>query len=157
QQFSDNLYSEFALDATDDIKIKLNTENEDSFQENITVEKSGIIIQNLGQGEKMFINTEFLLSNATDNSEIILIEEPENHLSYLTMHKIIDKVITASDEKQTFIATHSNMIASRLDLKNVIFISENHIMNLNELEKETAKFFKKAPDNNVLNFILSRK
>lgn len=30
-------------------------------------------------------------------------------------------------------------------------------MNLNELEKETANFFKKAPDNNVLNFILSRK
>jgi predicted ATP-dependent endonuclease of OLD family len=156
-QFSDNLYSEFNLDATDDIKIKLNTENEDSFQENITVEKSGIIIQNLGQGEKMFINTEFLLSNARDNSEIILIEEPENHLSHLNMHKLIDKVITAGDEKQTFIATHSNMIASRLDLKNAIFFSENRIMNLNELKIETAKFFKKAPDNNVLNFILSKK
>ena len=73
------------------------------------------------------------------------------------MHKLIDKVITAGNEKQTFIATHSNMIASRLDLKNAIFFSENRIMNLNELKIETAKFFKKAPDNNVLNFILSKK
>ncbi|TSB47503.1 ATP-dependent nuclease [Alkalicoccobacillus porphyridii] len=157
QKFSDDLYLEFALEPTDDLKIKLNTENEDSFQENITVEKSGIMIKNLGQGEKMFINTEFLLSNATGNSEIILIEEPENHLSYLNMHKLIDKVIAAGNEKQTFIATHSNMTASRLDLQNAIFFSENSIMNLYELDKETAGFFKKAPDNNVLNFILSKK
>lgn len=157
QQFSVDLYSEFDLKPIDDIKIKLNTENENSFQDNITVEKSGIIIQNLGQGEKMFINTDFLLSNAKEESEIILIEEPENHLSYLNMHKLIDKVISAGNEKQTFIATHSNIAASRLDLQNAIFFSEDSIMNLNELEKETANFFKKAPDNNVLNFILSRK
>lgn len=157
QQFSDNLYSEFALEVIDDLKIKLNTQSENSFQDNITVEKAGILVQNLGQGEKIFINTEFLLTNTSDDSKIVLIEEPENHLSYLNMHKLIDKIIATGNEKQTFIATHSNMIASRLDLQNAIFFSENGIMNLKDLELETAKFFEKAPDNNVLNFILSKR
>lgn len=157
QQFSDNLYSEFALEITDDLKIKLDTQGETSFQENITVEKSGISIQNLGQGEKIFINTEFLLTNSSEDSRIILIEEPENHLSYLNMHKLIDKIIATGDKKQTFIATHSNMIVSKLDLQNAIFFSENAITKLDEIELETAKFFEKAPDNNALNFILSRR
>lgn len=142
---------------TDDLRIKLNTQSENSFQDNITVEKSGVLIQNLGQGEKIFINTEFLLTNSSEDLNIVLIEEPENHLSYLNMHKLIDKIIASGNERQTFIATHSNMIASRLDLQNAIFFSENGILNLKELEAETAKFFEKAPDNNVLNFILSKR
>ncbi|MED1065787.1 ATP-dependent nuclease [Bacillus paralicheniformis] len=157
QQFSDNLYTEFALEMKDDLKVKLDTQGESSFQNNITIEKEGIVIQNLGQGEKIFINTEFLLTNSAEDSKIVFIEEPENHLSYLNMHRLIDKIIATGDEKQTFIATHSNMIASRLDLQNALFFSENGITNLKDLKKETAKFFEKAPDSNVLNFILSKR
>lgn len=154
-QFSDNLYTEFALESSDDLKIKLNTQSENSFQDNISVEKSGVFIENLGQGEKTFINTDFMLANSNEDTNVIIIEEPENHLSYLNMHKLIDRIIAAEDEKQTFIATHSNMIASRLDLKNAVFFSESGITKLDNLTLETAKFFEKAPDNNVLNFILS--
>lgn len=107
----------------------MDTQGETSFQENITVEKSGVSIQNLGQGEKIFIN-KFLLTNSSEDSRIILIEEPENHLSYLNMHKLIDKIIATGDKKQTFIATHSNMIVSKLDLQNAIFLSENAITKL---------------------------
>lgn len=157
QNFSDNLYREFALEMTDDLKIKLDTQSENSFQNNITLEKSGIHIENLGYGEKVFINTEFLLANSSEDTNVILLEEPENHLSYLNMHKLIHKIISAESEKQTFIATHSNMIVSRLDLKNALFFSEQGIMKLDELNLDTAKFFEKAPDNNVLNFILSQR
>ncbi|KMK76287.1 ATP-dependent nuclease [Alkalihalobacillus pseudalcaliphilus] len=157
QKFSDSLYSEFALESPNDLKIKLNNQSGNSFQNNITVEKSGIQIQNLGQGERIFINTEFLLTNSSDDSRVVLIEEPENHLSFLNMHKLIDKIMEAGDQKQSFIATHSNMIASRLDLQNAIFFSEHGITRLEQLNSDTANFFEKAPDNNVLNFILSKR
>ena len=156
-QFSDDLYTKFALESSEDLKIKLNTQSESSFQDNISVEKAGIFIENLGQGEKTFINTDFMLANSNEDTNVIIIEEPENHLSYLNMHKLIDRIMAADDEKQTFIATHSNMIASRLDLKNAVFFSELGITKLNDLTLETSKFFEKAPDNNVLNFILSER
>lgn len=86
----------------------------------------------------------------------MLIEEPENHLSYLSMHRLIDK-IEEEKEKQTFIATHNNMIATRLNLKNIIFLGGSSCVRLDELPDQTAKFFEKAPENNALNFILAEK
>ncbi len=156
-QFSDKLYTKFAIESSDDLKIKLNTQSETSFQDNISIEKAGIFIENLGQGEKTFINTDFMLANSNEDTNVIITEEPENHLSFLNMHKLIDRIIAAEDEKQTFIATHSNMIASRLDLKNAVFISELGVTKIDDLTVETAKFFSKAPGNNVLNFILSER
>lgn len=158
QKFSDKLYSEFSLPKINDLKIKLNTSQGNMFQEHITVEKAGVQIENFGQGEKIFINTDFLLSNNSNKNDIVLIEEPENHLSHVNMHKLIDKIIATGIQKQTFIATHSNMITSRLDLQNAIFISEDSkVTKLHDLKADTAKFFEKAPDNNVLNFILAKK
>jgi len=74
-------------------------------KDNITIEKAGILIENLGQGEKIFINIEFLLANSSEDSNIILIEEPENHLIYLNMHKLINKIIT-TDQKNKHLLQH---------------------------------------------------
>ncbi|MFS7398053.1 ATP-dependent nuclease [Carnobacterium maltaromaticum] len=155
--FSEKLYEEYNLNhSPDEYKVVLNSQGEESFKENITVQKNGIDIKNMGQGEKIFINTDFSLTNAPEDVSIVLIEEPENHLSYVNMHKLIDK-ITATSDKQTFVTTHSNMITSRLDLNNAIFISEDNHTNLSSLSKDTANFFKKSPDTSVLNFILAKK
>ena len=155
--FSENLYKEYGIyESEEGYKIALNSQGEGSFQENITIQKNGIDIKNMGQGEKVFINTNFSLTNAPEDMNVVLIEEPENHLSYVNMHKLIDKIIS-TDGKQTFITTHSNMITSRLDLTNAIFISEDSHTNLSELTTDTSYFFQKSPDTNVLNFILSKK
>ncbi|MCL2311528.1 MAG: AAA family ATPase [Firmicutes bacterium] len=156
-EFSSLLYSDFDLLASDDgYTVALDINHENTFADNITIKKEGIDITNMGQGEKVFINADFAMTKAPDDVNIVLIEEPENHLSFLSMHRLVDKIIDEK-EKQTFIATHSNMIAARLNLNNVIFISENGCAKLNELKLGYAKFFEKSPDNSVLNFILSEK
>lgn len=155
--FSENLYNDYGLTESEDgYKIALNNQGENSFQDNITIKKNGIDINYMGQGEKIFINTNYSLTNAPEDLNIVLIEEPENHLSYVNMHKLIDKIIS-TDGKQTFITTHSNMITSRLDLINAIFISDEGHTNLSKLTKDTSYFFQKSPDTNVLNYILSKK
>lgn len=155
--FSEDLYKEYGVSESEEgYKIALNSQGEYSFQENITIKKNGIDINDMGQGEKIFINTNFSLTNAPEDLSVVLIEEPENHLSYVNMHKLIDKIIS-TDGKQTFITTHSNMITSRLDLTNAIFISEASHTNLSALTKDTSYFFQKSPDTNVLNYILSKK
>jgi predicted ATP-dependent endonuclease of OLD family len=68
-------------------------------------------------------------------------------------------VIDNSNSKQLFIATHSSLVSSRLDLKNAILLSSNSNvpLSLSDLDQPTADFFMKAPDNNVLEFVLSKK
>lgn len=156
-EFSNKLYNEFQLEKKNEVSIKLDDSGNTSFQQNIIAEKAGISIQELGQGERMFINTEFMLTTSAAESSIILIEEPESHLSHVNMHKLIDKMIETESEKQTFIATHSNMITARLDLHNAIFLTEDNFIKLDDLNKDTTKFFQKAPNHNILDFILSSK
>jgi len=48
--------------------------------------------------------------------EVLLIEEPENHLSFANMHKLISK-IEETETGQIIIATHNSLISTRLDLR----------------------------------------
>lgn len=136
--------------------IKNNTKS--NLETDLTITEENIDLQNRGKGRQCFIKTEFALQKNDKELDFILLEEPENHLSHIHMHNLISG-LNESKNKQLFIATHSNMISSRLDLRNSILLNSNSeaSIDLTHLTEETAKFFIKAPDNNILEFILSKK
>lgn len=74
------------------------------------------------------------------------------------MKRLISR-ISEIEERQLFIATHNNLISTRLDLRNSFLLNSNtnDCITLSTLSDETSKFFMKAPDNNVLEYILSKK
>lgn len=136
--------------------IKSNTKS--NLETDLTITEENIDLQNRGKGRQCFIKTEFALQKNDNELDFILLEEPENHLSHIHMHNLISR-LNESKNKQLFIATHSNMISSRLDLRNSILLNSNSkaSIDLTNLSEDTAKFFIKAPDNNVLELILSKK
>ncbi len=105
----------------------------------------------------MFVKTELALKKASDDLHIVLIEEPENHLSHYNMKKLIERIHNSKD-KQLFITTHSNLISSRLDLRKVVLINSSYTksLKLDKLNLETANFFIKAPDKNIWNLYYLR-
>ncbi|MFL9835532.1 ATP-dependent nuclease [Chryseobacterium terrae] len=123
----------------------------------LALSHNNINIENKGKGIQCFIKTKFAL-NKSGNLDIVLLEEPENHLSHINMKKMVKEIEIAS-QKQIFIATHSNMLSTRLDLRKSILLNSNseHPILLDNVKDSTAKFFMKAPDNNLLDFILSKK
>ncbi|MCG6220692.1 ATP-dependent nuclease, partial [Vibrio diabolicus] len=90
--------------------------------------------------------------------DVLLLEEPENHLSHTSMYKLIGQVEKAHDN-QVIIATHSSLISSRLDLRKSILLNSaaTKPATLTDLTKDTAKFFAKAPNHNILEHVLSEK
>lgn len=155
-EFSKKLYTEYGLEDSSEYEIRIRSSNEANFHEKITAQKDCVDIADFGHGEKVLLGMKSSLESSDDEIQIVLIEEPENHLSFLNMHKLIE-MIERNSEKQTFIATHSNMIASRLDLSNAILLSESSFSKLSDLKNDTSKFFQKAPNTNILNFVLSKK
>lgn len=141
----------------DPYRLTINSHKGKALEENLTIQKDNIDISNFGRGDNMFMNIELALSRTNENTSIVLIEEPENHLSFLNMHRLIDKLDNTTEDKQVFIATHSNMIATRLNLINAHFLCEGKSTSLNQLEEDTSFFFQKSPNNNALNFILAKK
>jgi predicted ATP-dependent endonuclease of OLD family len=161
--FSDNMYSKYGLHQDEsNYQLRIKTPTESHFPDQITVHRNDIALENLGLGERVLLAVESSM-NLTPGDKgkfehIFLIEEPENHLSYLNMHKLLELVEKNGSEQQTFITTHNNMIASRLDLSHAILFGDNAApTSLKGLDKATADYFVKAPDTNILNFILAKK
>lgn len=143
---------------TGDYQFAIRNNTKSNLETDLTITEEDIDIQNKGKGRQCFIKTEFALQKNQNELDFILLEEPENHLSHIHMNNLI-KRINDSSNKQIFIATHSDLISTRLDLRNTILLNSNSSIsiNLSHLDDTTANFFIKAPDNNILEFILSKK
>ena len=141
-----------------DYSFAIKSNSKSNLETDLTIFEGNISIDNKGKGRQSIIKTELALNRNDIDLDIVLLEEPENHLSHSNMKKLIQK-IRASNNKQIFIATHSALISTRLDLRKSILINNSTTkpLKLNKLPEDTAKFFIKAPDNNILEFILSKK
>lgn len=139
-------------------KFGIKTDTRSNLETDLIITEDGINIDNKGKGKQVFIKTEFSLTNDQNKSDLILIEEPENHLSSTNTKMLIEK-INKVGEQQIILTTHSDRISSRLGLNKCIIVSPNSStpLLLKNLLPKTSEFFIKAPDNNILEFILSKK
>lgn len=144
----------------DDYKFAVRTGTKSNLAVDLIITEDDIPIEGKGKGRQCFIKTEFALrkNDGEHQLDILLLEEPENHLSHVQMNKLIQR-ISDSKKKQLFIATHSSLICSRLNLRNAVLLNSSgaNPVGLKHLTEDTAKFFMKAPDNSVLEFVLAKK
>jgi predicted ATP-dependent endonuclease of OLD family len=131
-----------------------------NLETDLTLTEGGIPIENRGKGKQCFIKTAFALRDRGEGKtiDVLLLEEPENHLSHTSMYKLIGQVEKAHDN-QVIIATHSSLISSRLDLRKSILLNSSATSpaTLTDLTRGTAMFFAKAPNHNILELVLSEK
>ena len=127
-------------------------------ENDLTIELSGVPISEKGTGLQCMLKTKLALEKALD-IPVIMIEEPESHLSHINMRKMVDD-IEKNNQAQLFISTHSDLISTRLDIRNCILMNSatpNIVMTMDFIDEGTASFFMKAPDNNLLQFVLAKK
>jgi len=58
----------------------------------LTIFEKDISIENMGKGKENIIKIETSLSKDSNKSDVILIEEPENHLSHMNLRHIIEYI-----------------------------------------------------------------
>ena len=122
----------------------------------LSVYEGGISLENHGSGMESLIKTQIALDKES-GVDIILMEEPENHLSFSTLQKMLKEISEKQKKSQIIVTTHSNMIASRLNLKNVIWITKQGAKSLNSIDSRVASFFVKADNNSFLQLLLAKK
>ena len=130
------------------------------FENDLMIFENEISINSKGTGKQVFIKTDFALERSGSNVDVILIEEPENHLSHVNLRKLIDRVSERKSDQQIFITTHNSLISTRLELRNLFIMhekSEDRPLSLHDLTEDTAKYFMKAPVANIIEFALSNK
>ncbi|MEG0293364.1 ATP-dependent nuclease [Enterococcus sp.] len=120
----------------------------------IDIKENNISLQNMGKGKENIVKTEVALQV---NSNLVLVEEPENHLSHSNTRKLIEMIKQGVDNSQMIISTHNPLVISRLNLRKTIWISDKNAISLEKIDKKVAKFFEKSDNLTLLEFILSNK
>lgn len=111
----------------------------------------------VGKGEQCVIKTNLALANQRAQvSNLILLEEPENHLSHTNLNILLNSIAEKCRDKQLILTTHSNYVANKLGLDNLILLSNKKKIRFNDLPNNDANYFKKLPGYDTLRLILSK-
>lgn len=139
------------------IKLSVDFTRLDSWQNTLMTYVSDIPFQYIGQGEQCIIKTNLALELNT--SSVILLEEPENHLSHSKLNELLKNIDTKmkESEKQIIISTHSSFVANKMSLDKLILLENHKTMLLKDLDKNTYNFFNSIAGYDTLRLILANK
>jgi predicted ATP-dependent endonuclease of OLD family len=141
-----------------DLSVSIDISGKTSWETNLTSYLDEIPYQFIGKGEQSILKMLLALDRKGEQTDAILIEEPENHLSHTNVNYLLNKIQSKCQEKQLIISTHSPFVANKLGLNKLILIGSNHnYTRLNDLEITTQNYFKKLSGYDTLRFILSKK
>lgn len=132
--------------------------NRNDWEKAIITKINEIPFDYIGKGEQASLKIELSLTNKrAENSGILLIEEPENHLTYAKLNKLINDISKLGKEKQIFITTHSSFVANKLGIENLELLNNKLLTKFENLTEDTRKFFIKKPGYDTLRFLLCKK
>lgn len=145
--------------STKTVSISVDLSAKNSWETSLMTYLEGIPFHQIGKGEQCLIKTNLALAHKkAKESNLILIEEPENHLSHSKLNQFIKSITAKCEDKQIIITTHSSFVANKLNLKNLILLSSTkEITPLAVLSNETYEFFEKLPGYETLRMLLCKK
>lgn len=112
----------------------------------------------IGKGEQCIIKTKLALSHKkSKEANLILLEEPENHLTHSRLNQLIHNIKSENQDKQIIISTHNSFVANKLGLDNLILLNDIKPIRFNDLKSDTKNYFEKIAGYDTLRLILCKK
>lgn len=141
------------------LKLCVDVSAKTNWETTLTAHLDEIPFHFIGKGEQNTVKMKLALEHDTNKKcNVILVEEPENHLSHSNMNRLINKISEKCAGKQLIIATHSSYVINKLGLDNLILLNNNKkIATLKALSSDTEKYFKRLPGYDTLRILLSKK
>ena len=146
------------------VELSVDLSTKTAWETSLTTYLDNIPFSCIGRGEQCLVKTKLALSHKkSQEASIILLEEPENHLSHSKLNKFIKHIKASHNEKQIIISTHSSFVANKLGLRSLILLNTDQATSkriesrLTDLDETTKKYFEKLAGFDTLRMILCRK
>lgn len=109
------------------------------------------------KGEQSALKTILAVGRRSDGAQIVLIEEPEAHLSFAHLRSLMKRIEAQCEGKQVVVATHSNFVLNKLGLKNMILLGEDGAhTRITNVPDTTVEYFKKLAGFDTLRLVLAK-
>lgn len=155
-----------AKDFFDNIDILPNMPPMTSILSSVRLGYSGENLSSQGLGQRNLILLLVLLNSLLDKSDdivfrVLTVEEPEAHLCINNIHLIASfiKAFTKDNQGiQLFYSTHNTELVNKLDLKNVVVLSDGKAFSLTtELQEEEREYLSKNPNADLFKLFFSKR
>lgn len=157
QQINDKISEKVESLTRKTVTLGFEADTVSSWENGIVTKLENIPFSNVGDGTKSIITAELALSKSKDGQkDVILLEEPENHLSHTRLSMFLDDVKKRCGDMQLVVTTHSSFVANKLNLNNLILLNGDESTSFTDLQEDTSRFFMKAPGYNTLRVLLCR-
>lgn len=111
-----------------------------------------------GQGQQSAIKISLAMRRHSDRASFVMIEEPENHLTFSSLGVLLNRMESlAGEDQQLFVTTHSSFVLNRLGLDALHLISSGHYSKLSGVSESTVRYFQKLPGHDTLRMVLAEK
>lgn len=141
-----------------DVKLSVDLSSKNAWETSLMTYLDDIPFHNIGKGEQCIVKTKLALGHKkSKEASIILLEEPENHLSHTKLNQLIQSIKENLGEKQILISTHSSFVANKLGLDSLILLNDSKTVKLQDLKPDTKNFFSHLSGYDTLRLILCKK
>ena len=151
-----------ALDASQDsitdkkLTMEINASQSNQWEGALAPHLDRLPFQVSGSGEQNKLKILLALARKIEDSHLILIEEPENHLSFSSLSQLIEKISTKCAERQVIISTHSSYVINKLGLERLMLLSNNTVTRTSALPATTQIYFRKLSGYDTLRLVLAK-
>jgi putative ATP-dependent endonuclease of OLD family len=155
-----DIISSLVIDGATEKRLKLTIDlsSRDAWESSFLTSVEEIPFHHIGKGEQAVIKTKLALEHKkSKEANILLIEEPENHLSHSKLNQLIKDISDKCIDKQILISTHSSFVANKLGLEKLVIIENKIQLRIKNLKGDTQEFFEKLPGYDTLRLILCKK
>lgn len=136
------------------LTISANTMPAGALQSSLQLKVDAIPFHMVGKGEQSKIQIKLALRNKSKDINVIMMEEPENHLSHIELSRLVQDIEDQRDGKQLFLTTHSSYVLNKLSIDKICLL-KNGYKRLNKLAPEVVRKLKRLPGYDTLRVALS--
>lgn len=139
------------------LSLSIDISQRASWERSLVPHLDDLPFQFLGNGEQSSLKIMLALHKDLADSHIVLVEEPENHLSFSSLSILMEKITSKCDGKQVLVTTHSSYVLNKLGLGNLILLTPQRGVRITDLPADTVNYFKKLPGYDTLRLVLAKR
>ena len=127
-----------------------------SWDSNLALAVDDISFAHIGKGEQNQIQIKVAIQNKAKDADVVMLEEPENHLSHINLVRLVSYIEQKNTGKQVVLTTHSSYVLNKLSVKNLCLLS-NDYLKLKDIDADTVEKLRRLPGYDTLRLVLAQK
>ena len=139
------------------LSLSIDISSKTAWESSLVPHLDELPFQFIGNGSQSSLKILLALNRSVDDAHVVLVEEPENHLSPASLNALIKRVADRCEGKQVLVSTHSSYVLNKLGLDRLVLLHGQASTRLSSLPPDTLSYFKKLSGYDTLRLVLAKR